>query len=415
MAINKNTEDEYNKSNAAYRENNSTASARNNLTGLGAQAPQYRKSYADQLENIYGRLKNGESCNYDPQNDAAFRRYADEYNALSGLAIAGNQQQAQQLTGGYGSTYAPDVAEQGLARLQSGVTGAQPGFYNAARQAYMAENDRLNNMYSATAAARDAELEQYQKQVDAYNNRYQMAQQRYADERDFGYNQYKDTRNYNASQYEFAQKQEQFDSELAQKETEYSRDYELKSFEVYTKLAAVKCAEYNEAKNNSGMKAYLDGLVEAGKITQYMADNLYNQYKYTVTSSGGGGGRSSSGGKKSSSSSSYSYDGGDGGTGGSGGGSFSGSDKTSDWIVAHDSIRNRHTHTLNGHESSLTADGMTNAIQSAYQSGELSQQEAAYLLNYYGLSGQAKQSSSKGNKGGNGGYNGSTYRTTQER
>jgi hypothetical protein len=297
--------DDYDKANTAYRENNTVTQARSNMNALATQYPQYANTYANQINDIYSQIKQGNDFNYNPNNDAAYRRYAEEYNALAGLAVAGNQAQAQGLTGGYGSTYAPEVANQGLARMQAGAAGAQPAFLQAAQSAYMANQDQLNNMYQAAANAQKNELSQYQKAADAYNQRMAFARQRYGDAQKFDYQNYNDARNAYAKQY-------QFDTELAQKEQELAfeqeqaeRDREFKSYEVYNKLASTKCSEYKENMDNSGMRAYLDGLVKEGKITQYMADTLYNQYKYEAPSSGGGGGggggRRSSGGSGSGS------------------------------------------------------------------------------------------------------------------
>ena len=93
MSISKSTQNKYNKSNAAYKENNNIVNARNNLVSVAGKEPAYQNSYANQLKDIYGQIKNGKTFDYDPKSDAAFRRFAEEYNALSGLAIAGNQQQ----------------------------------------------------------------------------------------------------------------------------------------------------------------------------------------------------------------------------------------------------------------------------------------------------------------------------------
>lgn len=375
MAIDKDIKNKYDRANAAYNESNSIKNARNNLIAMAENVPNYQNSYANQLSNIYKQISNGNDFNYDSNNDVAFRRFAEEYNALSGLAIAGNQQQAQDLTGGYGSTYAPEVARQGLANLQFNANKAEPYFMEIAQEVYKQDNDRLNNAYWAGSNARNDELSEYERQIDAYNYRNEIAQQKYSDERDFEYAKYKNNRDYWAEQYNNDQQQSNFEKEYSQTETLNKRDYKLKSYDTYNKLAASKCAEYKDKKNNKGMKAYLDGLVSSAKITQYMADNLYKQYKYTAParSGGGGGGTGYTG---------YGSD--SGGTGGNGGVNTI---STSDFIYQHGSIVNRRTRQLNGHESSLTAEAMTDKIRTMYSNGQLTADDAAYLLNYYGLDG----------------------------
>ncbi len=365
MAISKNTKNNYKGSNAAYNESNDVKNARNNLIAMQGQAPAYQNSYANQLKDIYSKIQNGQDFNYNPDNDVAFRRFADEYNALSGLAIAGNQQQAQDLTGGYGSTYAPEVANQGLANMQANVNNAQPYFMEMAQEAYKADNDRLNNAYGAAASARDDELAQFTKQADAYNDKSKFAQQQYSDERSFDYNKYNDNRNFWANQYEFEQQSDNFNKELAQTDKQNEREYKLNSYSTYEKLASAKCTKYGDNKNNKGMKAYLKGLVKSGKITQYMADNLYDQYKYTAPKSSGGGGkgRGKGGGGKS----------GNGYYGTDPSEIFEGTDDTDDFIYSHSSIVNRRVNL-----KSINAD-----IKSYYENGKLTAEEAAYLKQYY--------------------------------
>ena len=72
--------------------------------------------------------------------------------------------------------------------------------------------------------------------------------------------------------------------------------------EINVSIAADKADSYREKKDNKGMKAYLKAQVKKGNITQYQADAIYKQYKYTPPKSSGG-----SGGRRSSGSSSYSY------------------------------------------------------------------------------------------------------------
>ncbi|MCM1286511.1 MAG: hypothetical protein NC213_09910 [Acetobacter sp.] len=295
MAISKNTQNKYNKANAAYKENNDIANTRNNLVSMAGKAPAYQNSYADQLRDIYGQIKNGKTFDYDPKNDVAFRKFADEYNALSGLAIAGNQNQAQNLTGGYGSTYAPEVANQGLSSMKANADNAQPYFMLGAQEAYKVNNDRLNDMYSAAADAHNDELNQYVNRVSAYNDMYSTAAGKYSDERNFGYDKYKDNRNFWADQYQFEQNTDNFNKELVQKDRQNKRDYTLQSYSVYEQLAEEKASKYKNNKDNKGMKSYLNGLVKDGKITQYMADTIYDNYKYTASKTGSGGGRSSGG------------------------------------------------------------------------------------------------------------------------
>lgn len=287
MGISKNTKNKYNRSNAAYKDDNALKQQKKSLLSASGKAPEYKNSYINQLRDIFNNIKSNQNFDYDPRNDAAYRRFADEYNALSGLAIAGNQQQAQDLTGGFGSTYAPEVAQQGLASLKENAANAQPYFLENAQEAYKADNDRLKNMYQATADARKEELDNYYKKATLFNENYKDAAQKYSDARNFNYNSYNDNRTFWAQQYDAEQSQTNKDRQYKQTEKDNQRDYTLKSYSVYQQLAETKAYKYNKNKNNKGLKSYLNGLVKSGKITKYMADNIYEKYKYTAPKTGG--------------------------------------------------------------------------------------------------------------------------------
>ena len=275
-----------------YKEGKRVASARNELDDLYSMNPVYLNSYARQLKDIYSRIKDSKGFEYSPENDSAYRRFADEYNLLSGAAVADNLKQAQQLSGGYTSSFAPEVAYEGLMRLKENASAAQPEFLMNAQNAFIANEDLYKNIYSAAANARNDELGEYINQSNAFNNQLQRALKRYADFRDMDYSKYSDNRNY------FAQR-----NKSETENSNYEKELELKKYDVYEEIAQYKCAEFKDKADNSGMKKYLDKMVSEGKLTRFMADNLYLKYKYTAPagrSYSRSGSKSSSSSKKSS-------------------------------------------------------------------------------------------------------------------
>lgn len=366
MAVSKNTKKQYNNSNAAYKEDNALAQQKKSLLSTSNNAPVYQNSYANQLDDMFNKIKSNQNFDYDPRNDAAYRRFADEYNALSGLAIAGNQQQAQDLTGGFGSTYAPEVAQQGLASLKENAANAQPYFLENAQEAYKAENDRLKNMYQATADARNDELDAYYKKASLFNDNYKDAAQKYSDARNFNYNSYNDNRSFWAKQYDMEQSQANKDKQYKQTEKDNQRDYTLKSYSVYQQLAETKAYKYNKNKNNSGLKSYLKGLVKSGKITQYMADNIYDKYKYTAPKTTGSGRHTS----------------------GSGGKYTKKYDDTNtppkNWKPDENILKTINL-SCRSEKPSVLNNERAERINDMYKSGNITEEEANYYLYYYGL------------------------------
>lgn len=295
MALSKNTKDKQKSSSSAYKPGNEVSVAQKRLSALNEYIPVYSDSYSAQLSDIYGRIKDSREFSYSPDNDSAYRRFADEYNALSALAIAGNQQQAQELTGGAGASYAPEVSAQGLARIQEGAKDAIPSFLQNAEGAYMANEDLYKNIYQAISNAKKSELDDYSSLANAYNKYDAEMQKEYSDARNFDYGKYSSDRDFWSTQY-----QNELEGENAEKKLA------LKKYDVYEEIAENKCADFKEKQNNKGMKSYLDSMVKEGKLTRYLADELYRRYKYVapaVSSSSGGRSYSkrSSAGRKTSS------------------------------------------------------------------------------------------------------------------
>ena len=271
MAVSKKTKKQYNKTFKGYVPSSSLTKSADKLSDFYNRFPQYSNSYENQIKKLYNQIKNNPDFEYLPQNDLAFRRYSDEYSALSDLAIASNLAQAQGLTGGYGSSYAPYVANQGLANMKENAEYAKPEFMEMAQEAYMANSDLYKKLYDTAAAARDDELEAYANSARAFQNEYDALYKKYSDKRDFDYEKYSDNRDFWAQQYA-----NELENENRQKE------YVFKKYDTYTSIAENKCADYKDKKNNKGMREYLNKLVEENKITPFIADNLYRKYKYVA-------------------------------------------------------------------------------------------------------------------------------------
>ena len=295
MAISKKTKEKSSSLSSAYKPKSSVESAYRRMNAFNEYLPDYADSYSKQLSDIYNRIKASPGFSYNPENDGAYRSFADEYNALGALAIAANQQQAQELTGGAGSSYAPEVSAQGLSRIKDSAENAIPSFLKNAGEAYAANEDVYKSIYQAAANAKKSELESYSALADAYNKYNSEMQKEYADARNSDYSEYTADRDFWNAQYQ---------NELEGENNE--KKLELKKYDVYKELAENKCADFKEKQNNKGMRSYLDGMVKEGKLTRYLADELYRRYKYeapAVRSSSGGGGSSK---RRSSQKSSYS-------------------------------------------------------------------------------------------------------------
>lgn len=329
MAISNNTRSKYEQYNTPYAETEEQKRQRETAQQLAYSQPNNApNNYAQQMQEMYNRVASKGAFFYDKANDKAYQQWAELYRQLGGLSTAATQQAANNLTGGYGSTYAPQVAAQTDNAYQANVDAALPAFYQQAQEEWYAqkqndlaayqvaiegykniENSNVNRNNAWADIAGAAAGRSNQENANAINQ--------YTDNRDFWLDQYWKEQNAaneaaetNSERYwndnSLKENSRQFKAQLKEDTKQNKRDEYWSMNEINVSIAADKADSYRDKKDNKGMKAYLKAQVKKGNITQYQADAIYKQYKYTPPkSSGGSGGRRSSG--SSSGKSGYSY------------------------------------------------------------------------------------------------------------
>lgn len=329
MAISNNTRSKYEQYNTPYAETEEQKRQRETAQQLAYSQPNNApNNYAQQMQEMYNRVASKGAFSYDKANDKAYQQWAELYRKLGGLSTAATQQAANNLTGGYGSTYAPQVAAQTDNAYQANVDAALPAFYQQAQEEWYAqkqndlaayqvaiegykniENSNVNRNNAWADIAGAAAGRSNQENANAINQ--------YTDNRDFWLDQYWKEQNAaneaaetNSERYwndnSLKENSRQFKAQLKEDTKQNKRDEYWSMNEINVSIAADKADSYRDKKDNKGMKAYLKAQVKKGNITQYQADAIYKQYKYTPPkSSGGSGGRRSSG--SSSGKSGYSY------------------------------------------------------------------------------------------------------------
>ena len=139
-----------------------------------------------------GKLENMGDFDYDPDADAAYQQYKNEYTRQAKLANQNAQANAAAMTGGYGSSYAASVAQQAYQQQMGALNDALPSLYRLALDTYNSEGDdvvtridQLNTQEQNAQAQYNAELSDYYSQLDrkgsAYNAAYEQDYGRYQD------------------------------------------------------------------------------------------------------------------------------------------------------------------------------------------------------------------------------------------
>lgn len=144
-----------------------------------------KTSYSDKLSEMMDTIMNREKFSYDVDTDPLFQQ------ALASAMNKGNQAmqdtigQASALTGGYGSTYATTAGNQAYNSLIEDAYDNVADYYNMAMQAYQMEGDELYRQYGMLY---DADASEYNRNLTAYDatsaHRNQLYNEAYANFRD---------------------------------------------------------------------------------------------------------------------------------------------------------------------------------------------------------------------------------------
>lgn len=325
MAISNNTRSKYEQYNTPYAETEEQKRQREAAQQLAYSQPNNApNNYAQQMQEMYNKVASKGAFSYDKPNDKAYQQWAELYRQLGGLSTAATQQAAENLTAGYGSTYAPQVAAQTDNAYQANVDAALPAFYQQSQEewyaqkqndlaAYQAAIEGFKNIENSNVNRNNAWADIAGAAAGRSNQENANAINQYTDNRDFWLDQYWKEQNAaneaaetNSERYwndnSLKENSRRFKAQLKEDTKQNKRDEYWSMNEVNFSIAADKADSYRDKKDNKGMKAYLQAQVKKGNITQYQADAIYKQYKYTPPKSSGG-----SGGRRSSGSSSYSH------------------------------------------------------------------------------------------------------------
>lgn len=219
-----------------YQESETVTQARAALdAALAAQPGAYQSKWQSQLDDIIGRILNREAFNYDFNEDALYKQYAEQYQRRGKLAMLDTMGQAAAMTGGYGNSYASTAGNQAYQEYLSQLNEVIPELYGIALDRYQMEGQEMYNQYGLLS---DREAQDYGRYQDAYNKwlaereyaagRYDTESERdyskYVDERNFERGVYADDRNQAYNEYLNAVQQAQWDAQFDEGIREYEEN-----------------------------------------------------------------------------------------------------------------------------------------------------------------------------------------------
>lgn len=274
----------------------------------------YESQWQEQIQGLIDQITNRDKFSYNLNEDALYRQYADQYAQMGKMAMMDTMGQAAAMTGGYGSSYGQSVGQQAYQGYLQQLNDKVPELYGMAFDQYQQEGQDLLNQYGLLTAQEEQAYGRYRDQVSDYyaeldrlteDARYKAEDEygKYIDERNYEYQQGRDAVSDEQWQAEFDESKRQYEEQMdmaaeqwawekaqaerAQKESGKggssstgASGYELDhvaSMSADEIVAAMK--NYNAEEDDTGLEAFLDDLVNTGRIDEATADKWYSQYK----------------------------------------------------------------------------------------------------------------------------------------
>lgn len=218
-------------------------------------APTYTSPYGKVADNALQKILNREDFQYNPQSDAMYKYYADNYTKLGQQAMADTVGNAALLTGGYGNSYGVTAGQQAYNNYMQDLANIVPQLEQQAYDRYRADTDALYNQYQTIMNAENYAYGKYRDDVTDYVNdrtfaynqqqdqiaqknwQAQFNRQNYESDRAYAYNQQQD---------QIAQKnwQAQYDRANLESDRAYNRDV-LESDRNYNRSVLESDRAYN--------------------------------------------------------------------------------------------------------------------------------------------------------------------------
>lgn len=134
----------------------------------------YSSPYEHQLGSALSQINNRKKFEYDLNEDALYKQYADNYKLLGQQAMQDTMASAATLTGGYGSSYATTAGQQAYNSYLNQLNDIVPTLYQQSKSNYDTDTQ---NLYNKANLYQGLESEAYNRFVqnrsyysDKYNN-----------------------------------------------------------------------------------------------------------------------------------------------------------------------------------------------------------------------------------------------------
>lgn len=228
---------------------------------------EYQSQWEQQLKDTLDKIMNRPDFSYDPNGDALYQQYKDQYTSQGKMAMIDTMGQAQAMTGGYGNSYAQSVGQQAYQGYLQEMNGIIPELYQLAMNKYQMDIDALNNQYALLQQQENMDYGRYQDLYNAWlaerdylTGRYDSERNydygKYTDERDFSYGQYIADRDYAFQQQQAEEAKRQWEAEFEEAKRQYDQNYALSA----SRSSRSSGGGYSSSGSSSGSSSWGSGI-----------------------------------------------------------------------------------------------------------------------------------------------------------
>ena len=231
-----------------YTESDTVKDAEAALNAQLAQKPgEYQSQWQAQLNDTINKILNREKFSYDLNGDALYQQYKDKYIQQGKMAMGDAIGQASAMTGGYGNSYAQSVGQQAYQAQLQNLNDIVPELYQMAYDKYNQEGQDLYNQYSMLGNQENQDYGRYRDTVSDWQTERSYLTDRYDSERSFDYSKYADDRNFTYGKYGDDKKYayQDYADKIAQEQWKAEFDEAKRQFD---EQMAFSREQYNDSK-----------------------------------------------------------------------------------------------------------------------------------------------------------------------
>lgn len=156
------------------------AGAESTATG---QADDYKSTYSGKLDDAISNYLTGRGFEYDPTQDKAYQQYRKEFAQNAAMARDTSRNTANQLAGGYNTTYADTVADEVYNDRMGNISDAESTFRGLAQQDYQARQEQNANVLNLYNTLEGTDYSRNRDTVGDYKNYLNLLASRYSTDR----------------------------------------------------------------------------------------------------------------------------------------------------------------------------------------------------------------------------------------